>query len=128
MKKLFVLFNIAVLLSLCFCGCQESSDNQGDKNLVELIHYNIKTEISQWDDEYKIISGIVKNNAGKTLNSIEVIINFYDSNKSFLRSKSDILTNIPDTNTGEFIITYYSSNKYYKEVDWNNIRFDFSVS
>ena len=37
MKKLFVLFNIAVLLSLCFCGCQESSDNQGDKNLVELI-------------------------------------------------------------------------------------------
>ena len=127
MKKLFVILNIAVLLSLCFCGCQESSDNQND-NQVELIHYNIKTEISQLDDEYKIISGIVKNIAGKTLNSIEVIINFYDSNNSFLRSKSDILINIPDTNTREFNISYYSSNKFYKEVDWNNIRFDFSVT
>jgi hypothetical protein len=147
MKKTSILLIALMVISVGFLsGCDETttdSDTTGDSDEVELVNYKIETfgaelgfkpekigdgfihtEISK--NGYYKITGTIKNNAGRMLNIITVKVNFYDINHSYLTSKSDLIENLPDTNTTDFKVIYLGNSSYFEDIE--QIEFDISAS
>ena len=130
-KHLIVIGIVLLLLVVGLSGCNESS-NYGDEDLVEIYNVTVKTKWNEGyltdvknfeedgfyhgvsaDDEnvwnlIYLISGTVKNIAGKKLNYIKVSAKLYDSDGNYLSSSNDaletIIRNLPNTYTKNFCI------------------------
>ena len=130
-KQLMIVGIIFILLAVGLSGCNQSSQTTEDNDKVELVNYNVETysqPIGNHTFEWKEINGTVKNIGGTLLNKIVVNIKFYDSNDTLLKTKTDSIFNIANSYTGEFMVEYPSTESYYENVDWDNIKFEFSVS
>ena len=138
MNKYYIVIGIIfVLLMVGLSGCTEQ-EISGDADKVELVSYNVQTQI--WDDGYKtigdgfihsedaelyLITGTVKNIAGETLISVNITANFYDNTNNFLKEKTTYLGGIPNTYTEDFGIYYFVNEEYFENVC--GLKFEFEV-
>jgi len=158
MKKHLIVIGIVVLLLVVgLSGCNEfweqSNNISGYENLVEIYNVTVETRWNTYpsfgntihhtengfyhgvnvsDDDVGMliymISGTVKNVAGRKLSSVKVTAKLYDSSGNYLGSSNSALesgvSDLPNTYTGKFYIeirssTYYlgGSFKYFENVD-----------
>ena len=71
-----------------------------------------------------IINGTAKNIAGEMLNYVVIIARFYDIYGFYLLSKSNSISNLANTCTWDFEISYHCHEKYFGNVD----HMDFVIS
>lgn len=150
MKKASMLLIALMVVSVgLLSGCTQNGDVSGDTSKVELVSYDVKTtwrtgtyssDIQNHEqdgfyhdipsDAYSmkyIITGTVKNIAGKMLNSVKITAKFYDSNDNYLDSESTTKSNLANSYTWDFTITYYSSSgSYFENID--KVKFEFEAS
>jgi len=125
-KHLIVIGIVVILLAVALSGCEELSQDGGTQGNTdfEIISYSVES----WEDkvlgldDIKIgdgflhsdevdlftIKGIVKNNAGRLIEALEIKAKFYDGNGIFLLDWTETLYNIPDTYEEEFVFSMHS--------------------
>jgi len=149
MNKKLIAIGITILFIIVgFSGCTEQETTLEDiigqedttnNNRAELVSYTIKTyyDESGWEGyQYRgngfihdydavagkyEITGTIKNIAGYKLSSIGIEARFYDKNHNFLCKKYGSVSNIANSYTEDFKITYKSmydsDSKYFLNVD-----------
>jgi hypothetical protein len=147
MNKIAILLIALMVIGVgLLSGCDENASNgdtNEDLNNVEIVNYKIETfgadlgfkpekigdgfiHTEQAKNGYYKITGTIKNNAGRMLNSITVKVDFYDINHSYLTSKSDYIENLPDTNTTDFKVIYLGNSTHFEKIE--QIEFNISSS
>jgi len=130
-KQILIVGIIIILLAVGLSGYYLLSQKTGDINKVELVDYDVKSysyNLSADNPvEWKEITGTVKNIAGTQISKIIIEVQFYDSNNNLLITKTDTAYDIASSNTKEFMVEYANTENYYENVDWNNIKFEFTV-
>lgn len=149
-KKILIPPTILMLIIFGLGGCNElgfGDDKQSDDtDKVEIVDYKIETykgkiegccpkyekaadgfvyNLTYKYGYYRII-GKIKNNSGKMLSDIFIIVKFYDKNGSYLLTKTDGIFNLPNTFTEDFEIRLQKDTKYFENID--NIKFEIEVS
>jgi len=112
-KKIILIF-VIISIFIFFCGCLENpiqdkkNDHIQDNNIenIELVKYNFSTNTYWYGEEYIEITGIIKNNKNKTVNTLEITVNFFDNNGNFLDKEIDFIYYILSDETKDFIIAY----------------------
>jgi len=131
-KKLMIVGIIVILLTVGLGGYYLLSQKIGDINKVELVDYDVKSYSynlsADYPVEWKEITGKVKNIAGTQISKIIIEVQFYDSNNNLLKTKNDSFYDIASSYTKDFMFEYSSTESYYENVDWNNIKFKFTVT
>lgn len=148
MKKQLLIVRISIILifvGLSGCTQTQTDDNTtGGGNNVEIISYSVFTyydeheEIGFYhnipDNELNYasygIKGVVKNNAGKMINLINITAHFYDANNSEIYSTADqqyTITNLSNNNTENFTISlpYLNTQNFLK---FDHVNFEFTIS
>ncbi len=127
-KKIIIVTAILLINTIILCGCnQEISEKQVDLTKVELVNYTVEIVKDLVGEEYKKISGFVRNNAGIKINKIIVKVKFYDINNNSIKIKNAYIFDLANKDTKEFSTVSHPANDYYHKVDWNNIKFELIV-
>jgi len=129
-KKLIVTGIVVILITIGLSGCNESGQTAGDTDKIELVDYDVETKsiaVNTYDD-YKLVSGTIRNIAGEPIHKVTVSVKFYDSNDNLLHTETDDVWDIANSYTEYFEVAYWHTDQYYENVDWNDIRFEFKVS
>jgi hypothetical protein len=145
-KKLIIPQISLILLIVGLSGCNEVNNGEGkfsgDIDKVEIIDYKIETyedkpfleDVKLADGfDYNIIdkvgyyqvSGTIKNVAGEKLDEIDIKVDFYDKNGNYLISRTDVIKDLANTYSEDFIVEVRSTDKYFENVD--NLKFDIRV-
>ena len=127
-KQLIIVGMIVLLITIGLSGCNETDKTKGDTDKVELVNYNVETLKGVGLNECKSIKGTVKNIAGTLIDKITINVKFYDSNNNLLRTITDYVEHIANSYTQDFEVQYWNYYEYYENVDWDNIKFEFTVS
>jgi hypothetical protein len=123
MKKGVLLLIVLLVIGNGFLsGCNQINNKPPEIDLtkVELVNYTLRSRIDMLGEEYKQINGFVRNNAGITIESMEIEAKFYGINNTYIISKFGYISNLANKDAGEFQIVYHSVNDYYYLVDWDN--------
>lgn len=126
------IITIIIIVAVSFLsGCSSNNSNQNninDKDQLELVNYTIEIRHDLTGEEYKQITGFVKNNGEKKINKIKIEIKFYTKNDVELDiNRTAYIYDLGSKKTKEFSTIYHSLTKDYYKVDWNDIRFEFTI-
>lgn len=129
MKKITILLiTLLLVITGWLSGCdQKSNENEIDISKLELVNYTVRTRLDFTGEEYKEIKGFIKNNAGKAIEQVKIIANFYSKNNSYIRTKDHYINDLANKDTKEFQFIYHSANEYYYQIDWDNIQFEITL-
>lgn len=94
-------------------------------------HDNIKlgdgfVHNSTYPFTYYSVQGTIKNIAGYTLNSVIITISFYDKNDTLLQSETYTVTNLANSSTANFGVSFESEHSNFDKAD--KVGFEFAVS
>lgn len=142
MNKHLIVSGIAVLfICVGLSGCTEQSTVTDDSDKIELLDYNVKTSWSNTNDNGEfvsyeesgfyhnypsegewisyVITGTVKNIAGRLLNTITVTAEFYDEDGNYLSQAQDnIFGGIANSYEEDFeIIVYTWHTQYFDNIE-----------
>ena len=128
MKKQLIIIGIIILLiAVGLSGCQENniSDNLIDaSNEVQLVSHSIR--IAQgWCDipngmqvmEVRLVSGTIKNIAGRNIDTVYVRVRFYDWDNKLLFTSTTTVSYLGRGLTDDFSVQYCSNEPYYETYD-----------
>ncbi len=137
-KHLIIPVITVLLLAVGLSGCEETVEVTGDTDKVEITDYSVITEwyipsygtyhsytksgfykhypANAYEPRY-IVRGTVKNIAIEGLDQIIITVLFCDSNHNQLALESTTIRNLGITYTKNFIVSLYSSNQYFKNID-----------
>ena len=122
-----VIIVVVSLLSGCSSNNSNTNSTNGNTVKLELVNYSVETRLDLTGEEYKQITGFVKNNGSKTINEIKIIIRFNDTNDNELFNKTSYIYDLQSKKTKEFSTVYHSLTKNYYKVDWKDVGFDLIV-
>ena len=126
--KIIIVTAILIINTIILCGCnQEISETQVDITKVELVNYKVEILKDLVGEDYRRISGFVRNNAGLKIKKIMVKVKFYDINNNSIKIKNSYIYDLANKDTKEFSTVAHPANDYYHKVDWNNIKFEIIV-
>ena len=95
--------------------------------LAKLVNYTIEVLEDMTGEEFRQVTGYVKNKAGKSIELLEINITFYDDDKNFILTKSSYIRDISKEQIKEFSTVYHSNTPHYYIVNWENIEFEITV-
>ena len=127
MKKIVLIIAIIVVSTGLLCGCTNSG-TLGDTDKVELVEYSVTSQWQGSSEFGKTIRGTVKNIGGELIDNLDIEIQYCDSNSNILDTRVITLKGIPNSYTKDFLTTYGIANEYYENIDWDNLKFKFTVS
>ncbi len=142
MRRIKIIFNITLILLLLtiLCGCNESNTNNvivtdygietffkncGTCTEYSQIGFYRNTEDGKYNDYpsyfslHTKITGKIKNNAGKKLDTVYITAIFYDEDNNELIQKETVVNDLANSYEKVFFIDvdYYDYKDYYTYID-----------
>lgn len=137
---------LCIIMTAVLSGCTEIQTMAGDTDKASIASYDIVTEAYSYETEWEIfgggfapdllpeisnvviptphewtgaryrITGIIKNIAEYDLEKVCISAKFYAANSTYLGEEYSTQLNLAVGDTGNFVVTCPSSNKYFEHV------------
>jgi hypothetical protein len=134
-KKILIILTSIMLLMVVLSGCNETENDNGNLDEVEIIEWY---EGTYWEAgrlmynglSYNenallyMVNGTARNLANQVLNSVIIWVKYYDINNTLLWEDGILENGVGINETWEFRSIYISSREHFKDVD--HVEFDIS--
>jgi hypothetical protein len=124
LKKELILIG-CLLICIHFSGCTEPTDNRNLEEKIILVDENIVIPPVAGGESVVYYRGTIKNTADVTIDTVTVIVHFYDKENNSIGSKEDSIKDLKANHEKNFQVAVSEHDDFYFQID--HISYEFKV-